>query len=66
MLIHIWQITINGQRINFATETVDMAEAIQLFKDKFQKENPDKAFNADKIQCMDSVRLLVEDLKKRG
>jgi len=61
MLIHIWQITINGQRINFATETADMAEAVQLFKDKFQEGNPNKAFNADKIQCMDSVRLLVED-----
>ena len=35
MFIHIWQITVNGQRINFATETVDTAEAIQLFKDKF-------------------------------
>lgn len=61
MLIHIWQITINGQKINFATETVDMAEATQLFKDKFQKENPDKTFNADKIQYMDYVKFLVED-----
>jgi len=38
-----------------------MAEATQLFKDKLQKENPNKIFNADKIQWMDSVKLLVED-----
>jgi hypothetical protein len=58
MLIHIWQITVNGQRINFATETLDMVEAVQLFKDKFQKENPNRAFNADKIQWMDSVKFI--------
>lgn len=61
MFIHIWQITVNGQKTNFATETIDMAEAIQLFKDKFQKENPNKAFNAEKIQWIDSVELLVEN-----
>lgn len=35
--MHIWEIFVNRQKSNFATKTHDMVEAMQLFKDKFNK-----------------------------
>jgi hypothetical protein len=60
LYLSVWNVSVNGRKEQFATNTPNIESVLSLYKVHFKRKNPDKAFNFESIERVTGIEYLSE------